>query len=153
MVGHFKQLCNKTQERVPVAVYVLPLGPDCDSPYYQLATASEIGCTKPKILFATGCTIDTHSPLVILCSCLSLCWLAGSGQGPEVCWSGSALGFRGLPTSYRLIPSKRNPAIVCELLPPGVLNTTNPSNWMACISFEQDGMVQNCTTWESPSQN
>jgi len=34
VVGRFKQLCNKTQERVPVAVYVLPLGPDCDSPYY-----------------------------------------------------------------------------------------------------------------------
>jgi len=29
MVSHFKQLCNKSQEQLPVA---LPLGPNCDSP-------------------------------------------------------------------------------------------------------------------------
>ena len=47
--------------------------------------------------------------LVVLCSSLLLCWLSGSGQGPEVCWSGSTLGFCGLPTSYQLILSERNP--------------------------------------------
>jgi len=54
--------------------------------------------------------IDTHSPLVVLCSSLLLCWLVGSGQGPEVYWSGLVLGFCGLPTSYWLIRSERNPA-------------------------------------------
>jgi len=39
-----------------------------------------------------------------------LCCCADSrGQG-KVCWSGSVLGSRGLPTSYQLILSKRNPA-------------------------------------------
>jgi len=30
MVGRSKQLWNKSQEQLPVAVYVLPLGPDYD---------------------------------------------------------------------------------------------------------------------------
>jgi len=36
-VGHFKQLFNKSQEQVPIAVYiiyVLLLGPDYDIPYF-----------------------------------------------------------------------------------------------------------------------
>ena len=75
-----------------------------------LATASEVCCTKATISFAAGCTIVMHSPLAIVCSSLLLCWLTGPGQGPEVCWSGSALRSRGLPTSYLLIPFERNPA-------------------------------------------
>jgi len=52
---------------------------------------------KATISLATGCMINTHLPIAVLCSSFLLCWLSGSGQGPEVCWSGSALGFCGLP--------------------------------------------------------
>jgi len=38
---------------------------------------------------------------------------SGSGQGPEAYWSASILSFHGLPTSYRLILSKRNPKSSC----------------------------------------
>ena len=115
-VGHSKQLSNKSQERVPVTVYASPLSPDCDTPYLRLAAVLEFCCKKPMILtVAAGCTINTHSPLAILCSSLLLCWLSGSGQGLEVCWSGSVLGFGGCPASYRLIPSERNPRKSCPV--------------------------------------
>ena len=38
MVGHFQQLCDKSQEWTPLAVYVLPFGPDCDT-YFRPAAA------------------------------------------------------------------------------------------------------------------
>ena len=53
MAGHFKQLGNKSQERVPVAVvmsYLLAQGPDCDTLYFQIVAASEFCCMKPTIL-------------------------------------------------------------------------------------------------------
>ena len=75
MAGHFKQLGNKSQERVPVAVvmsYLLAQGPDCDTLYFQIVAASEFCCMKPTILYAASCMIDTHSPLAMLCSSLLL---------------------------------------------------------------------------------
>ena len=158
MVGLFQQLCDKSQEWTPLAVCVLPLGPDCDT-YIRPAGASEFCCTKPTILTATGYTIDVCSPLTILCSSLLLCWLLGSGQGAEACWWGSALGFHGLPSSYPLILSKRNPRSFCV---PTFGNSygkksvslcclelwTAPTSllylidWLVyAISLEQDGMM------------
>jgi len=56
---------------------------------------------KSTVLFAADCMINTH-PIAVLCTSLWLCWLVGSREGLEVCWPGSVLGFRGLPTSYQL---------------------------------------------------
>ena len=63
MVGHFKQLCNNSQERILVAVatYTYLLVQTVIVHVPRLATASEFCCMKLLISFATGCTIDTHS--------------------------------------------------------------------------------------------
>jgi len=57
-----------TETRATLAVCILPLGPDCATPQFRLAAASEFYYMKPMILtIATGYTINTHSPLDILC--------------------------------------------------------------------------------------
>ena len=93
-VSHFKQLCNKSQEQVPVAVCVLPLGPNC--PYYQLTTArillyeaNELICHR---LYDRYSLTPCHT-VVIFVALLT----RGVKASPEVYWSGYALGFRGFP--------------------------------------------------------
>jgi len=104
-----------------------------DSPYYQLATASEFCCTKPTILLAAGYVIDTHSPLHVLCSSDS------RGHGKAQKFAGqfqhwASLVYRPREIKWWLWQE------VCELLPLGALNSTNLS-LNGFISFEQDSMV------------
>ena len=111
----FKQLCNNSQERIPVSVatytYLL-VQTVIRSPYYRLATASEFCCTKPRISFAAGCTVDTHSPhcCTLLISVALLTRRVRARPGGLL--TRFSAGFRGLPTSSRLMPSERNPATV-----------------------------------------
>ena len=76
----------------------LPHGPDCDTPFSWLAVALKFCCTKPTMSTVYHRLYDRYLPLAVLCSSLLLCWLSGSGQGSEVCYWSSVLGFLGLPT-------------------------------------------------------
>jgi len=56
-------------------------------------------------------------------------------------WLGLVLGICGLPTSYQLIPSKRNPVMALASFCHLKLWTAPTSHRMACIFFKQDCMV------------
>jgi len=102
VVRCFKQLSSKLEEQVPVAVYVLSLGPDCGSPYYRLATASEFCGHLPQ----TVQLIFTHPLLYSAHLCCSAdTW----GHGKARRFAGQVLGFRGLPANYWYISSERDP--------------------------------------------
>ena len=88
-----KTVHDKFQEWVPVAAYVLPLGPDSSCSRILLYEA------KWSWPFPAGLTINIHWLLAILCPSLFLHWLSGSGKAQRL----AGQGFLGLPTSYRLI--------------------------------------------------
>ena len=74
MVGCSKELWNNSQEQLLVVVYVMPLGSDCDTPYFQLAAALEFCYQKPTILTISYKLYNRYSlTLSVLCSALLLC--------------------------------------------------------------------------------
>ena len=95
MVGRSKQLWNKSQEQLPVAVYVLTLGPDYD------------------MILIVCCKLYSHyslTPCHTLFSFVALLTLRVSAR-PGCLWSGSALGF---PTSYQLITvGEKSKEVLC----------------------------------------
>ena len=109
MGGCFKLLCNKSQKRVPVAVYVLPLGPDCDCPYFRLAATSElILLYKANNLIYCG-LCDQYS--LTLCHTLFIIAALLTRRvmrRPRCLLIRFSAGLLWLPTSYRFIPSERN---------------------------------------------
>ena len=106
---------------------------------------------------AAGCMISIHSILAVLCSCLLLCWLSGSGQSPEVCWSGSVLGFHGFQLAISWYHLREIPGVPVHLHSATAYlarslwafdtwsfeqhNFTYLSHWLACISFKQDDNI------------
>ena len=149
VVGHFKQLCNwsQEQERVPVAVCVLPLGPDCDSPYYRLATASKFCCTMPTILFAAGCLIYIHSPLARLC-CAADLWGQGKARrfaGQVQRWAFVAFQLAiGWYSSTEI--QRRLWWEVCECFPLMALTAlTSLIEWLVSLS-NRTAWCQDCAT-------
>jgi len=142
----FKQLCNWSQEQVPVAAYVIPLRPDSDSSYYRLATALEfvVRSQWSHLLLAVR-SILTHPLPYSAYLCCSADWQGQSKArrfvGLVQCWAFVAFQL----ASYQLILSERNSATALArslrvwLL--GALNSIDLSHWMACIPVKQDGMV------------
>ena len=151
MVSRFKQLCNKSQEWVPVAVYVLTLGPDSDTPYFQLPASLELYCMKPTISIVcrrlyNQCSLTQLLYSAHLCSSRST---DSQGQGWRLacqvqCWA--FVAFQRLPFDAWSFEQRR---ITC------------PSHWLACIS--QTGWhggrkcanleIKLCNIWESPCWN
>ena len=98
----FKHLGSKLQEKEPVAVHVLPLGPDCCSPYYRPATASDFCGHLPQAVQL----IFTHP---LLYSAHLCCSADMRGHGKARRFAGQVLGFHGLPANYRFISSEGDP--------------------------------------------
>ena len=128
-------------------------------------------CKKPTIL--TTCRmINTYSILAFFWSFLLLCWLSGSGQGLEVYWSGSVLGFHGFQLAISWYRLREIPGVPVHLHSATSLarslwvfdtwsfeqhDFTYLSHWLSCISFEQDGNcaknelqleIKLCNIWE-----
>ena len=80
-------------------------------------------------------------------------------QGKSGSLLGLALGFRGLSTSYRLIPSKRNQAMVLTSLWAFVVWSSELHQPLSLIGFYLTAWCRNCATikhcniWESPCWN
>ena len=128
--------------------------------YFIFPTSSSFGicCMKPTISTVCCRLYDWYSltPCHTLLIFVALVTLRVTAK-PRGCWSGSALGFCSLPTSY-WVDTVREKSLevlsiyirwqlwqdVCELLMLGTLNSTNLnylSHWLACIPLEQDGLV------------
>jgi len=150
---------------------ILPLGPDCDIPYFCLAAAC---CTKWSISPFCHRLNDQYSltsshTLLIFVALLTL-RVRARLRGLLVRFSAC------LPTRYQLIPTEKILCIyiqwqlwqeICELCSLEPLNRTilaYLSHWLACISYlfwtGQQGAgnmlqlkIKCCNIWESPCQN
>lgn len=106
----FQTLCSKSQRRIPVVVYVLPLSLDYDTLYFWLPAASEFCCTKRMI--STICHRLYNRYLLTPCRTLFI-FVDLLTYGVRARTGGLQVRFsadvRGLPTSYWLMLSKSNP--------------------------------------------